>query len=235
MFLIKICDMVIGIENLYEKTEEFCRDYIVTDQTPDITVTSTPEDIEKEMAQYPQYPEDYHELIVLFRKLTEVLLPLGIFFLHSAVVEFDKKGYIFTGKSGAGKSTHAGLWEEFIPGATIINGDKPFIKKEADGFYAYGNPWVGKEGKGANKRTKIAAVCFIKQGKENIISELNSAFIISKIFDQIAYPKTKENTETLLGLLDSFLSSIPFYELECDVSREAVMVAYENMTKGAAF
>lgn len=235
MFTIKICDIPIGIENLYEKTEEFCRDYIVTDQTPDITVTSTPEDIEKEMAQYPQYPEDYHELIVLFRKLTEVLLPLGIFFLHSAVVEFDKKGYIFTGKSGAGKSTHAGLWEEFIPGATIINGDKPFIKKEADGFYAYGNPWAGKEGKGANKRTKVSAVCFIKQGKENIISELNSAFIISKIFDQIAYPKTKENTETLLGLLDSFLSSIPFYELECDVSREAVMVAYEKMTKGAAF
>lgn len=235
MFLIKICNMVIGIENIYEKTEKFCRDYIVTDATPELTVTSTPEDIKKELAQYPEHSPQYHELIVLFRKLTEALLPYGIFFLHSAVVELDGKGYIFTGKSGAGKSTHAGLWEQYVPGATIINGDKPFIKKEADGFFAYGNPWAGKEGKNADKRAKISAVCFIKQGTENIISELNSAFIISKIFDQVSYPKTRENTEILLNLLDSFLSAIPFYELECDISKEAVMVAYEKMTKEATF
>ncbi len=233
MFTIRICDMFIGIENLYERTEAFCRDFIVTDATPDLTITSTSEDIEKELALYPEHSPQYHELIVLFRKLTEELLSYGIFFLHSAVVELDDKGFVFTGKSGAGKSTHAGLWEKFVPGSTIINGDKPFIKKEADGFFAYGNPWAGKEGKSADRRAKISAVCFIKQGEENIISELNSAFIISKIFDQIAYPKTKENTEMLLSLLDSFISTLPFYELECDISEDAVKVAYEKMVKEA--
>ena len=233
MFSIKICDMFIGIDCIYKETENFCRDYIVTDQSPDLTVTSTPEDIENEIALYPEYPPQYHELIVIFRKLTEALLPYGIFFLHSAIVEKDGKGYIFTGKSGAGKSTHAGLWEKYIPGATIINGDKPFIKKEDDRFFAYGNPWAGKEGKHADKKAKISAVCFIKQGTENIISELNSAFIISKIFDQVSYPKTRENTDLLLKLLDSFISTLPFYELECDISEDAVKVAHEKMVKEA--
>lgn len=234
MFTIRICDIYIGIENIYEKTEQFCRDYIVPDQNPELTITSTAEDIEKELALYPEHSPQYHELIVLFRKLTDALLPLGIFFLHSAVVELDGLGYVFTGKSGAGKSTHAGLWEKYIPGATIINGDKPFIKKEADGFFAYGNPWAGKEGKSSNKRAKISALCFIKKGEDNIISELNSAFVISKIFDQIAYPKTKENTEILLNLLDSFISTLPFYELECDISEDAVKAAYEKMVKEAS-
>lgn len=35
----------------------------------------------------------------------------GGFYLHSSAVELDGRAYLFSGKSGVGKSTHTRLWQ----------------------------------------------------------------------------------------------------------------------------
>ena len=43
----KIADKVVGVNSIYEKVHEYCKDYI-TDEEADFSVTITPEDIAAE-------------------------------------------------------------------------------------------------------------------------------------------------------------------------------------------
>ena len=38
----------------------------------------------------------------------------GGFYLHSSAVELDGRAYLFSGKSGVGKSTHTRLWQQIF-------------------------------------------------------------------------------------------------------------------------
>ena len=57
----------------------------------------------------------------------------GTVLFHSAVVSLDGRGYMFLGKSGTGKSTHARLWLQNIPGTELMNDDNPAVRVKPDG------------------------------------------------------------------------------------------------------
>lgn len=230
MFLCNICGLNIEIRNKYNIIEKISEDYMVSDVIPELVLEATEEEIKEEIKKYPEHSPDYHEAVVMFRKLCEKVLEKDIFFFHSAVVKFGDVGFVFAGKSGVGKSTHAALWEKVLPGAVVINGDKPLIKVENDGLYAYGTPWCGKEMMQKNDKAKICGVCFIEQAKENSISRLNSIQVIGRIFDQTVYMKEPELNKKMTDLINRFISDIPFYLLKCDVSEDAVKLAYNTMS-----
>ena len=58
---------------------------------------------------------------------------LGTVLFHAAVVSLDGRGYMFLGKSGTGKSTHARLWLQNIPGTELMNDDNPAVRVKPDG------------------------------------------------------------------------------------------------------
>lgn len=229
MFLCNICDLNIEIRNKYNMMQKMSADYMIKDAEPEIILEATESEIEEEIRKYPEHPPAYHEVIVIFRKLCAKVLEKNIFFFHSAVVKFNGDGYVFSGQSGAGKSTHAILWKKFMSGAEVINGDKPLLKFEDDGIYAYGTPWCGKEMMQKNDNAKICGVCFIEQATENSISRLNPIQVIGKIFDQTVYMKEPEANKKMMDLINRFISEVPFYLLKCDMSEEAVNLAYNTM------
>lgn len=229
MFFCNICGFDIQINNKYRLIEDLSRGYGLKEAVPEFIMQASAHEIECERKKYPEYGDDYHEAIVLFRKICKELLPKDIFFLHSAVVKYNGYGYVFAGKSGVGKSTHASLWQRYFPGAEVINGDKPLIKYENNGFFAYGTPWCGKEMLQKNTKAEICGVCFIEQSQKNSISEMNSSEIISRIFDQTVYMKEPELNEKFMDLINKFVSDIPFYLLKCNISEEAAVLAYNKM------
>lgn len=229
MFFCRICDVNIGVEHLHRAVPSFFHDYLTdTCPNPEIILKVFPAELEAENARYPEHDEYYNELMVIFKKLTTLMLDYDTFFFHSAVVELNGDGYIFTGKSGAGKSTHAMLWQKYL-GADVINGDKPLFRLIDGKFYAYGNPWSGKEGLHKNSRVEVKAAAFIEQSSENSIAPISSAEVLTKLFNQAIYVNEPRLNGILLGLLDKFLLQIPFYRLECNISREAAMLAYNTM------
>lgn len=230
MFFCEICTLKIQINNRFEKIRRLSEDYIIPQvTTPDLVLEATPEETASEMRLYPDFPEDYHEAVVLFRKLSSSALSFGAFFLHSAAVSLDGAAYLFTGKSGVGKSTHARLWGEVYPRSFIINGDKPLIRRSDKGFYVYGTPWCGKEMEQKNTSAPIKGVCFIEQAQKNSIIRLSPSQVIGKIFNQTVYQKEPLKNEQLLKLLDGFIADIPFFLLKCDVSHEAVRLSHDTM------
>lgn len=63
--------------------------------------------------------------------------------LHSAGVKDGKKGFLFAGKSGAGKSTSSRIWHESAR-ATVLNDDRIIIRKAGRRFLMHAAPWHGE-------------------------------------------------------------------------------------------
>ena len=64
--------------------------------------------------------------------------------IHASAVVSDGKAYLFLGKSGTGKSTHARLWLKNIPGSHLLNDDNPAVRLIDGSPVAFGTPWSGK-------------------------------------------------------------------------------------------
>lgn len=99
----------------------------------------------------------------------------GTLLIHASAVLFGRKAYLFQGKSGTGKSTHASLWTHNIPGAELLNDDHPVIRFSADGVaMAYGSPWSGKTHCYRNLCAPIGAFVRIVRASENGLRRLKS-------------------------------------------------------------
>ena len=154
-FRIALAGQVIGVSALYEQTRTFCKNYL-TDAPASFEVAVTPADIafereknDREAAVEGHAPgnfsDEYLETLALYRKIVERLLEWDTLLFHGSCISVDSKAYLFTAKSGTGKSTHTQLWKKwFGERAVFINDDKPLLKISAQGVTVYGTPWDGK-------------------------------------------------------------------------------------------
>ena len=233
MFFIRIADLNICIENKYKYVHNLCRDYLLECcDHPDLTVSATDEDIEQEMALAEiKVSRGYAEGVCIYRNLCrELPKSFNAYLFHSALIEYDGRGYAFSAKSGTGKSTHISLWQkEFGDKVRIINGDKPILRYANGEFIAYGTPWCGKENYGENASVPLRAICFIERGEENSISRIPAERAVERIFHQVLTPADMETLDALFPLLDLTLKTIPCYLLKCNMDQEAARVAYNGM------
>ena len=148
--------------------------------------------------------------------------------LHSSCVEYEGKAYLFSARSGTGKSTHTHLWLKHLPGSRIINDDKPAIRCVDGKFYAYGTPWSGKTDESVNIGVPIAGIAFLSRG-ENKIKKIPGILALKPFMDQTVRPKDKVLMEKALDVINGILTDIPIYQLSCDMSEDAVKTAYNGM------
>jgi len=135
----RIADKNILASVLFESTRDFLRDYLCDFDLPDLTVEVLPEDIlteriksdaEAELEGTPiiNYSDKYLETLALYRKIAERIIDFGIILFHGSTLSVDGEAFLFTAKSGTGKSTHTRLWrEKFGDRVRMVNDDKPLI------------------------------------------------------------------------------------------------------------
>ena len=228
----EIAGLRVQIENQYEYTDKFCKEYLSEDQNSpvDIIATVTEEEFQAEKEQSTGFSDGYIENICLYRSICVQLPVLNRMLLHCAVLEYRGKAYAFLGKSGTGKSTHSRLWKKFLTTPNMVNGDKPILEYKDGGFIAYGTPWKGKEGWGTNTSAPLCGLCFLEQAKENSIKRLSPAEVSSRLFTQILLPEEENNVVATLELADKLIATTPAYLLGCDISEDAVRLSFEALT-----
>lgn len=233
MFTIKIANLNVKIINKYSFVKNMCKDYLTNDEHYDFEAFATQEQIDKEMKDSNYiYPEGYCESVCIYRNLCEKMINYNRFLFHAAIVEVDGVSYAFTAQSGTGKSTHTNLWLDYFKDkAKIINGDKPILEIKEDSIIAYGTPWCGKEGININTSSPLKCICFLERGTTNEITKIDETYLIDKIIHQVIFPKDIEKTNKLFDMLNTLIEKIPCYLLKCNISKEAVQVAYNGMNK----
>ncbi len=231
MFVIKIADMCIGIENKYEYIRHMCRDYI-TDETAEFIVCASDEEITRESeGGQEKFPSEYLETLAIYRKICDKASELGCFLMHGVLMSAEGHGILLCAESGTGKSTHAALWTKLLGDkCEIINGDKPLVRV-IDGIpYAYGTPWCGKEEINVNKRVRLTDICFIKRSAENYVKKVEKSLITQTLIPHIHIPGNGD-VLTVLDSVDATAKNVMFYTVECNMDISAAKTAYDMIIK----
>jgi hypothetical protein len=176
------------------------------------------------------FTDGYLETIAVHRKLATEMLRRDILLFHGSAVAVDGEVYLFTAKSGTGKSTHARLWrQKFGDRAVMVNDDKPMLKVYETGVGVCGTPWNGKHHLDTNTELPLKAICIIHQDKENHIEQISPYDAIPVLWQQ-AYRRIGEgDTEKILQLLGSIAEHVPLYRMGCNMDPEAADVAWKGM------
>ncbi len=229
----KIADLIISVSGIGNYTENLMSDYLYSgDKSADFAVHITDDMIKYEKEHSPEdFPEKSYEATAVLRSICmEILNNYNGFFFHCSSLAYDNKGFLFTAPSGTGKSTHAKLWQKhFGNKVTMINDDKPIIRRENGKFYIYGTPWQGKSNIGNNIKVPVHSVCVLSQGKENIINKLSYFEALTAFMDQTERPADKKSMENLIDLFDDFISQTSVYKMSCNISDDAVTTAFNAM------
>lgn len=226
MITIEIAGLPIGIDNKYEHLSIQARDYL-SDKEPIFTVSVSEDEIDAERKiTGTDYPSGYYESVMAYRKIADKLPEYDAFLFHGCVIELDGKAYIFTAKSGVGKTTHMRIWiSQFGREISVINGDKPTVRIIDGVPYASGTPWRGKEGYGKNVVREVAGIVFVNRGEVNIASKITAPEALNAFMSQIYLPrKNQPNLIKTMRLADSFIKAVRLVRLECNMEPEAAHV-----------
>lgn len=96
--------------------------------------------------------------------------------IHASGVFDGKKGRLFTGFSGYGKSTMSRLWLSL--GYQIINDDRLIIRKQEGEFFMHNTPMYYRDNP---KKTPINSIHLIRHASENICIKISGAQAVSKV------------------------------------------------------
>lgn len=157
---------------------------------------------------------------------------LGTALFHAAVIGQGGRGYLFLGKSGTGKSTHARLWLKHIEGSELVNDDNPVVRVMEDGTArVYGSPWSGKTPCYRNIDMPVGGFVQLSQAPYNAIRRLKGIAAYAALVPSISGKRWDRTIADGLHATENALAStVPVWHLECLPDAEAARLCAETIT-----
>ena len=231
-FSIKLADINVGVTALYYTTKEYCSEYL-TNERNDFYISMSKQDIINEQNKSQIYTpgirwsDKYLETLAVYRKIAEKMPEYNTILVHGSVIAIDGSAYMFTAKSGTGKSTHARLWKEnFGDCVVMINDDKPLLKITDTAVTAYGTPWNGKHRLGSNISAPLKAVCILNRHEQNSIEPMTKGEAWQYLYTQTYRPESITAAKKTLMLIDKLADRVKLYTLHCNMHPSAALTAY---------
>ncbi len=150
-----------------------------------------------------------------------ILARRGGFLLHAASAICDGRAFLFSGVSGAGKTTMTRI---ATPDVTLLTDEISYVRPFNDGPYvhagfgsyrAFGTPFAGELAKaGENTSAPIAALFFLEKGPENRIDDVPSAEAVRRLMRNILFfAEDPSLVEELLATACAFVAALPIRRL----------------------
>ena len=238
----RIAELKIRIVSIHENVHRLCEDYRSEDGAFDFAVETTEEDIsferlrsarqdEREGKPVRAFSDGYLETLAVYRKVAERAPLYDTFLMHGSCVAVAGEAYLFTAKSGTGKSTHVRLWREVLGDrAIMVNDDKPLIRITDSGPVVYGTPWDGKHRLSNNIAVPLKAICLLERAEENSIRPIDPGEAYPMLFQQIYRPIDPASMHKTLELTEKLAGQAGLWRLGCTISQDAARLAFAAMS-----
>ncbi|MGH9543977.1 MAG: hypothetical protein ACRD23_02055 [Terriglobales bacterium] len=118
---------------------------------------------------------------------TLILAREGGFLLHSAAAIRNQRAFLFSGVSGAGKTTISRLAP---PDVTLLTDEVSYVRRDSvdAGYRACGTPFAGELARvGENCSAPIESLFFLMQGPENKIEPMDKSEAIRRLMRNILF------------------------------------------------
>jgi len=141
-----------------------------------------------------------------------VLAERGGFLVHSASVVRNGRAFLFSGISGAGKTTISRLAP---PDATLLTDEISYVRRAGDTYEACGTPFAGDLGRpGENIAAPLAALYLLVQGPHNRVAPIAPAEAARRLLRNILFfADDARLVEQMFRTACEFVSRVPVYEL----------------------
>ena len=238
-----IADKCIEIASIYTKVHELCGPYS-DEGTSDFSVEIQQADIDFEREKSARedrvegipvrrHSDAYLETLAVYRKIAERMPAYDTILFHGSAIAVDGQAYLFTAKSGTGKSTHTRLWRELLGDrAVMVNDDKPMIRVTDDGAVIYGTPWDGKHRLSSNISVPLKAICILERAEENRIEPISAGEAYPMLLQQTYRPADPAALAKTLTLIDRLSRGVKLYRLGCNMDIRAAELSYGTMKEG---
>ncbi len=233
-FKVEIAGVPLLIRCRWGENRAFFRDYL-SRKEPRFLIAPEQEDLENIRSRLsqraPAEPSPaYLENNAIHALLAERLVWEHVLLVHGSALCMDGQAYLFTAKSGTGKSTHARLWRERFGGRVwMLNDDKPMLRVQEGRVTVYGTPWNGKHRLSRNASAPLKAVALLERAGETRVSPLSGAEALPRLMEQALRARDPETMGQILELERELLTAVPFYRLSCTMDPEAAEIAWRAM------
>jgi hypothetical protein len=138
--------------------------------------------------------------------------------IHASGVNHHEKGHVFSGVSGKGKSTMAGIWNE--AGSRVIHDDRLIIRNTGGSFTMFSTPVYKND---VPSRSVVSNIYLIDHGSENMMVQVNGAHAISLILANcIQHNWNRTLVSKLIGAVSALCSTVPVTRLYFKPDKEIV-------------
>ena len=165
------------------------------------------------------YPVD--EILVC-----RLLMSQGVLVVHGATVQFDDMTLLFTGHSGAGKSTIAAIAES--AGARVLSDDRSIVSVRDSTATVWGTPWHGTHRRGSPAPAVLTAMFLLVQANEDRAERLSPARATGELLVRLIHPGPQPaDMERLIDAVAAVAERVPMAELRFRPAVTAFQVAAE--------
>lgn len=114
-----------------------------------------------------------------------ILAREGGLLMHAASAIRNGKAFLFTGVSGAGKTTISRL----APAdATVLTDEISYLTRNGHGYIAHGTPFAGELAKvGENVRAPLAGLYLLQKGPENTIEPVRGSPAVRSLMENVLF------------------------------------------------
>jgi hypothetical protein len=133
--------------------------------------------------------------------------------LHASAVRWAGKAHVFTGVSGAGKSTIAALLDGH-PGCARLADELLILARGDDGWRVHVPPVLGKVDLPVNDAAPLASVDLLVQAAAHHRERLGGGAALRELLRHVVvYAAEPATTERVLGLVERLVHEVPCHRL----------------------
>lgn len=197
--------------------------FLISPQNPSAILTISDSEPNHLKLTLPEGENDsLHYRILSSVAMEHLLLRHGHAIFHSAWFERQESAVLFSGDSGAGKSTHTNLWVR-ERGVRVVNGDKALLLRRNETIFAAGLPYAGSSGICENRTLPVRMIVFLSHGRENQLRRLPPREAVRALISQMPVQKwCADDLSAAMQMALTVAKRVPVYAYACLPDASAV-------------